>query len=144
MKIDITPIIETANETDKLILKWREIPAFYVVKLANGEVFSTKFSPKELDEFCPNKTVSEMLQGWENRFIELHKQYTDAVSTGIHPLWTHTAKVMEKTHPFLPEKWTGKYEEVDLQMTKSQIKYFSEEAERLKLQFGKMQFVKIC
>ena len=140
MKIDINPVIEKANDIDYICLEMRGIDALYVVRLANGDNYSTKWDDKELAEFCPNRSVSEMLISWEETIKRRYTEAVKAYETGIHPTWKRNSKVL---HP-ITQIWTGKYMEVDYLMTKSECEGWKREAEKLTKEFGKLSLVKIC
>lgn len=148
MIIDIEPKIRVANETEKIILEMREIPALYVVLTSDGKEHTVQFDPKRLDEFLPSRTVSETLKNWQENIIETIAEYKKAVETNIHPWWTATKKTMIHYpqfagHPELEYRWNGKYHEAPLEMTKSQSRFFQSEIKRMEAISGEMTFVKI-
>jgi len=85
MTIDITPTLEVANDLDAQCIKMREIDALYVIRLRNGEDYTTKFDLKSLDEFQPNKKVSEMMASWRDNILRRIKIYTKALKYNQHP-----------------------------------------------------------
>jgi len=65
MTIDIKPNIKLATDTAiNLALKVYDKP-LYCVEKEDGTQFSATFNPEQLENFCPSKTVSEMLTSWE-------------------------------------------------------------------------------
>jgi ribosomal protein L31 len=142
MKIDINPVLRQTTPTEKIILEMRGILCLYVVLTHDGNEYSVQFDEKSLSEFCPSRTVSEMLKSWETGFKRQIAEYQKALKTNIHPYWTHTAKVMiDKGKSW--ERWNGRYEEVPLEMDKSQRVFFQSEIDRLKAKSGPLTFVKI-
>jgi uncharacterized Fe-S center protein len=142
MKIDIQPVIETADKTDRICIDMREIEALYVIRLASGINYTSKFSKKELDEFCPNKTVSEMIQAWEESILRRHAEAVEAVATGLHPTWTFERPIMAVT-PNGFEYPTKQTETVRSQLDRNGKANYRREARTLAEEMGKMTFVKI-
>ncbi|MDG1950094.1 MAG: hypothetical protein P8J32_04760 [bacterium] len=65
MKADIQPITKLATDLGiNLALDTYDHP-LYAIERADGTQLTTTFSPQELDNFCPSKTVSEMMASWE-------------------------------------------------------------------------------
>jgi hypothetical protein len=148
MKIDIKPNIRTANETEKVIIEVREIPALYNVLTSDGNPFSVMFDDKSLAEFVPSRTVSEMLKNWEEGINRQLNLYKNSIKQNIHPYWTRTAKTMVHYPqyagtPELEYRWNGKYHDEPVQMTKEQIKFFQKEVERLEKIKGPLTFEKV-
>lgn len=139
MKIDMKPLIETANETDRIVLEMRKIEALYVVRTKNWEELTVKFDKKGLDEFLPERNISDMLLKWEAGFIRNYDELMDALHEGIHPWFKNKEEIL---HP-ITEQPTGKYKDVDRPLTKSEAKSFLKQAEEIKQKFGKLTFVKI-
>ena len=81
MKIDIDPIIEEGNKTDKICLEMRGLDAFYVIRLANGKDYTVKFESDRLAEFQPKETVSQMMAEWEEN---IQRRYKEALR---HPVF---------------------------------------------------------
>ena len=141
MKIDIEPIIERANHIDRIVIDVREIEALYVVRLASGKDYTVKWEKKEMDTFCPNKTVSVMIQQWEEGILRRHAEAVEAVKTGLHPTFTVTRLV---THPnSVVPVYPHKTESVPQQLDYYGKKNFKRVIKDLELEFGKMTFVKI-
>lgn len=140
MKIDIEPRIEIADEFHRIVLDTREIPALYVIRLANGEDFSVKFEHDEMQSFLPSKTVSETIKMWEEGIIRQCEIYKKSIETGIHPCWKSSRKIINP----ITQIWTGRYEECDYIMNKSEIESFQRLLELTEKKLGKMEFVKIC
>jgi hypothetical protein len=141
MIIDVTPVIEAANDFDRTCIDMREIDALYVVRLANGKDFSVKWDLKELKTFLPKRTVSEMLKIWEeglHRNLEIAK---NSVETGLHPTWTTKSEIMRTIGDM--NFGTGKFEEVPKPLTNSQTVYFKFKIVKLEAELGKMVFVKL-
>jgi hypothetical protein len=147
MKIDIQPIVELADKFDRICIDMREIEALYVVRLSNGKNYTTKFSKKELDEFLPNKNVSEMLVAWEENINRRHAEAVEAVKSGLHPTQTFERPIMYKGTTIdgkayeLPTKET---ETVRSQLDRYGKANYRREAKDLAEQMGKLSFVKIC
>jgi hypothetical protein len=139
MKIDIDPILEKAEGFKRVVLETREIPRLYVVRLASGVDYSVEFDDKSIAEFQPNKTVSEMINSWEEGLQREYDMYCKAVETGIHPSWKSQKKVL---HP-ITGTWTGKCEEVDYIMNKGEIEGMKVMIGRAKAKLGKLSFVQI-
>lgn len=141
MKIDIEPIIEKANDIDRIVINMREIEALYVVRLANGKDYTTKWAKKEMDTFCPNKTVSQMIQQWEEGILRRHAEAVEAVKTGLHPTFTTTRLVTYPNSdvPIYPHKTVTEPQQLDYYGKKN----FKRVIQDLELEFGKMSFVKI-
>ena len=109
MKIDIQPNIEKASDLDSICIDARCIDALYVVRLADGSDYTTKFDNKSLEEFQTNKTVSEMLASWEENIILRYNTAMEAVKTRIHPTRTFEREIMREIgHGH--EIGTGKFE----------------------------------
>jgi hypothetical protein len=143
MKIDVTPVIEQADETDAICIQMREIEALYVVRLANGKNHTTKFSKKELDEFQPSKTVSQMMDEWEKGIVKRHTIAKKAIESGLHPTNTFERPIMMVT-PSGHEFNTGKSERIRCELNDYQREYYQKEILDREAEFGKMIFVKIC
>ena len=148
MKIDIKPKIKLASPLEKVILEMREIPALYAVYTSDGKEYSTQWDEKSLAEFCPNRTVSEMLKNWQDGFLSQIEQYKKAVETNTHPFWTSTVKTMVHYpqyagHPELEYRWNNKYHEEPAEMTKAQNRFFQSEIKKFEAISGELTFVKI-
>jgi len=148
MKIDINPKQRLATETEKIILEMREITHLYEVLTSDGKEFSVQWDDKSLAEFCPNRTVSEMLKSRQQGFIDKIELYKKAVESNIHPWWTNTKKTMVhypqySGHPELEYRWNGKYHEEPAEMTKAQNRFFQAEIKNLESISGKLTFQKI-
>lgn len=146
MKIDIQPVIETADKTDRICIDMREIEALYVIRLASGINYTSKFSKKELDEFVPNKTVSEMIQAWEESIVRRHAEAVEAVKTGLHPTWTFERPIMYKGTTITGEAYevpTRQTETVRCELDRYGKANYRREARTLADEMGKMTFVKI-
>jgi hypothetical protein len=63
MIIDIEPKIQIGNPM-QLILKMRDIDAFYVIKHENGDDFSVMFTNEEFKKFIPSSILSTQLLSW--------------------------------------------------------------------------------
>ena len=141
MKIDIEPIIEKADEYHRIILDVRGIEALYVVRLANGKDYTVEWEKKEMDTFCPKRTVSEMIQAWEESITRRHAEALEALRTGLHPTYTVTRLV---THPNSEVPvYPHKTETVPQQLDYYGKRHFKAVAKSLEAEFGKMTFVKI-
>ena len=90
MIIDIEPIEMKADEFYSVALKERNLECFYCFLLQNGDQYSTMFEPKEMELFCPSKTVSEMMNNWEESIQREYEKYAKAVKTVKHPFWRKT------------------------------------------------------
>lgn len=143
MKIDLIPTVEQADERDRICIDMRNIEALYVVRLANGENWTTKFSKKELDEFQPSKTVTEMMNEWEENIIRRIAIIDEALETNLHPTFTFERKIEIEYKPGFPV-WTGKTEIVRCELTKEEQLSFMKDKAKLTKQLGKMSFIKIC
>jgi hypothetical protein len=143
MKIDITPIVEVAGHVDAICIEMREIEALYVVRLANGKDYTTKWDKKELESFQPSKTVSQMIKEWEDGIIRRYEIAKNALETGLHPTDTFERPIMIKTpHGF--EYPSGKTERVRCELTSYEEKHFKREMVDREAEFGKMTFIEIC
>ena len=148
MEIDIKPKLRLANEREKTILEMREIPALYNVLTSDGKEFSVMWDDKSLAEFCPSRTVSEMLKSWQQGFIDKIELYKKSVELNIHPWWTVTKKTMVHYpqyagHPELEYRWNGKYHEAPYEMTKAQNRFFQSEIKKFEAINGELTFEKI-
>ena len=141
MKIDIEPIIERANHIDRIVIDVREIEALYVVRLASGKDYTVKWDKKEMDTFCPNKTVSVMIQQWEEGILRRHAEAVEAVKTGLHPTFTTTRLVTHPNSevPVYPHKTVTVPQQLDYYGKNN----FKRVIKDLELEFGKMTFIKI-
>jgi hypothetical protein len=138
MKIDIEPKQRLANETERIIMEMRDVKELFVVKLANGKEHSVKWTRDELAEFCPNRTVSEMLNSWEGSIKSQHELILNALKTGLHPYWTRGVE-NERTG-----NMTGKYKNVPEKLdTYHSRPGFERWEKQLKAQLGKLKFEKI-
>jgi len=147
MKIDITPIIELGEGTNRIAIDMRNISGLYVFRLANGKDYTTLFSPKELEEFQPSKNVSEMIKEWEDNIKRRHETCVKCIETGLHHTNTTIHKVMKNIS--LPngqiiEMPTGETEIRPVVLRKDWIDSYKNEARELAEQFGKISFIKIC
>ena len=141
MKIDVNPRIVEANEIQKLMLELRGIDCLYIVCLANGCEYTVTWTRKELDEFCPNKTVSEMLKTWEEGIKRQHDLYVSSLETGLHPYHTKIIQIELPKNSYSFAK--PKFETVPIELTKQSKEYFTKAVEKLKQQFGELYLVKI-
>jgi hypothetical protein len=147
MKIDLTPKLEQANDTDAICIKMRDIEALYVIRLANGKDYTTKFSKKELDEFQPNKTVSEMISIWEKGIKRRYDIAKNAIETGLHPHRTFERPIMISGTNIKGEVWeipSGKTERVRSNIDSYEKRSFKREMNDREMEFGSMVFIKIC
>lgn len=142
MTIDVQPVIEKANDLDAQVLKMREIEALYVVRLASGKDYSTHFDKKSLAEFQPNKTVSEMLESWEETFKRRHAEAVDTIKTGVHPFRTFERDIMAK-YKGGGEYKTGETETVPSKIDTYERRHFKYVIKDMEKCFGKLTFVKI-
>jgi hypothetical protein len=143
MKIDIEPIIEKADKIDRICIDMREIDALYVVRLANGKDYTVKWCRKELESFCPNRTVSEMLQSWEETILRRHAEAVEAVESGLHPTRTFERPIMVVT-PSGYEYPSKENETVRSELDRYEKAHFRFVARTLAEEFGKLSFIKIC
>jgi len=141
MKIDVKPRIVEANDIQKLMLELRGIDCLYIVCLANGSEYTVTWTRKELDEFCQNKTVSEMLKSWEESIKRQHDLYVSSLETGLHPYHTKDIKIKLPNNSYSFAK--PKFETVPINLTKETRKYFTQQVANLKEQFGELYLVKI-
>lgn len=88
MIIDIEPKIELAKGLDAIVIDTIGHEHLYVFRTKDGEDFSAKFNDKDFNEFCPNKTVSEMIKSWEEGLINQLEVAKRVVETNEHPTWT--------------------------------------------------------
>lgn len=140
MKIDIDPIIQPANELEKAVIEMREIEALYVVKLANGKEYTVQWDKKGLAEFQTSRTVSEMLQIWEDGIRNRYEVAKGALATGLHPL--HTVK-RQLFYPGTEIPMADKFETVPKQLDWYEKRYFKLEMKDREQEFGKLTFHKI-
>ena len=129
MKIDITPIIEVANELEAICLQYRNIDALYKFVYPNGEDLSTMFDAKSLSEFRPSITVSEMINIWEEGILRRYAEALEAVKTKLHPTETFEREITTKfigKDGIEREFPTGKTETVRVVMDEYQIKYYEQ------------------
>jgi beta-galactosidase/beta-glucuronidase len=134
MKVDIEPIVEQAVDIDAIALDMRNEPFFYIVRLANGDDYTVKWTRKEIQEFQPSKTVSQMIKEWEESILRRYEEAKTALETNLHP--TRTEQVLDflkrptgETRP----KVLDRYEKA----------HFNRVMGDMKKQFGSMVFVKI-
>lgn len=128
MKLDIKPIIEKATEEMAWILKGREIEELYVVRRANGEDHTIMWTLKDLEEFLPNRKVSEVMLDWEESNTREIERCRLAISTKKHPTFTSESKEGVIT----PRK-----------LDKYDIAGFRKSLERALVRAGKLTLVKI-
>jgi len=144
MEIDITPTTEAATELQETIISSRGIDCLYQVKLASGEPHTVQFDAKSLDEFQPKRTVSEMIQIWEDGIKDKIDTYTNALKINQHPTnkkWVESGefkwKYGSKVPVFIETDEPAELDDYDRKGFKLHI-------HRLNEQKGKMQFIKIC
>ena len=144
MRIDIEPTLEVANDFDAQCIKMREIDALYVVRLANGDDYSTKFDLKSLDDFQPKRTVSEMMTSWRDNILRRIKIYTKALKYNQHPtqkkLNVDTGRTIRRYGETVPVMEYGDDPE---ELTDEQRKYFKSFIHELTEEKGSMELVKI-
>lgn len=146
MKIDVTPIIEQADDWHRTVIDARELEALYVVRLANGKDYTTEWDKKGLTEFLPKRTVSEMLHEWEEGIKRRYAEAVEALRTGLHPTFTVVRHIMYKGTTITGEPYeakTGKTEIVPQQLGKYGKENFKRIKKDLKEEFGTLSFVKI-
>lgn len=143
MKIDVEPKLIQDNSYWNGIIELRGIKALYFFELANGDRQTVMFDGKSLDEFQPNRTVSEMISIWEDNFVRLLEEATTALKTGLHP----ERKKMVGTNQFT-RKWG---EEVEIMVESDEpdelddydIAYFKSVIKRVGPKLGSISFLKI-
>ena len=140
MEIDIIHSTRSATALERLIMETYNQKVRYVVLDKNGEEYTVQFDVKSLKEFCPKKTVSEMLTIWEDGIKRQIQLYEDSLKTKEHPYHTQiqyyyvveSGRVIERLME-IPKQ----------NMRKDSQQYFQKELERLKHKDGKMSFVLI-
>ena len=139
MKIDIEPVIEKANELDRICMDMRGIDALYVIRYANGKDCTVKWSRAEIATFVPNSTVSEMIERWEQGTIDRYNEICKTLETGLHPTWTKSVPVLDSRG-----NKTGRYNTVPESIdTYHQRSGWERQKSQVAEQFGKLTFVKI-
>lgn len=140
MRIDLNPYVRRASPLEQTIMEIREISSLYVCLTSDGNEFTVQWDSKSLELFCPSRSVSEMLQSWQDGLIREYQLLVNSVNSGIHPYHTKREQVL---HP-ITNLWTGKWlENQPLNMTKSTSKVFERRIEELKLITGPLTFVEI-
>jgi len=131
MKIDITPVkISAPTPAAKLRMEIYERPLF-AVQRANGEICTVDFDPKSLDEFLPNRNVSQVLQDWEDNHQRRILHLKDCLEKGIHPHWERDVETEDGN--ILKDQ--------DVPLTASQKLFWETELATLRAQSGKLTFV---
>jgi hypothetical protein len=134
MKIDVEPIVEKAEGIDVTILKLRNESSYYVIRLANGNNYTVKWTLKELEEFQPNKTVSEMIKSWEENILRRYEVAKTALETGLHP--TRRLEVLDQF-----KRPTGEIVKKPLDLYEKAG--FKREMTDREKEFGSMKFIRI-
>lgn len=133
MEIDVTPIIEKASGVDKALIEMYDMECLYVFNCENGERYSRVMTQKDLDEFVPSKSVSEIITQWEEGIDRRLGVALRAAETGLHPIFKDDVTDDEGNV-------TGS---VPRPLTEDGIINFKREAEDLKEQLGEIKFVKL-
>jgi len=141
MNIDIQPTIEQANDLDAQILSTRGIEALYVVRLHSGEDYTTHFDKQSLAGFQPKRTVSEMMNSWEETFRRRHAEATATLKSGDHPTRTFEREIIEQMQGFTRN--TGRFETVKSKIDKYERAYYKSVVVDMTNCFGNLEFVKI-
>lgn len=139
MKIDINPNVERATGLDLIAIDVMGHDYLYVVRTANGEDFTVKFKEKDFNEFQPNKTVSEMMEIWEQGLVNQLEVAKRVVETNEHPTWTQPVyENVEYNGRVVKKKIIG-----EKPYKLSSTTNFQLTVERISKQLGKMTFVKL-
>src|SRR3546814_758168 len=84
MIIDVEPIVEKATGIWRIACDLYQEPRF-VVKQENGKFYSAVFTQREIDNFVPSKTASEMLTAWETGIARRYDTFMMQLETGLMP-----------------------------------------------------------
>lgn len=136
MRIDYVTECRPATHLEKVAMDIYGQHQTYEILTCDGKSFSVSWNFKSLDEFLPNRVVSEVLKEWQNNFIRLIELYTECLKFNEHPHWTTTQ------HYYMPFFKEHTFERPQ-QMTKSQRQYYQSEIERLNIIKGELKFVAI-
>lgn len=148
MIIDVEPTVELATDMWRIVCDTYSEPRF-VVKQENGEHFTTVFSPKELNEFIPRLTVTEMLKRWGDGVNRKIKEYENILSRGwlLKPQPIMVCDLFSREVVHLQEKrevyWVKVYRELETPLDKYEKAFYNRELGRLKAQQGKLTLVKM-
>lgn len=88
MTISETPSILFADATTTLIMRWRNVPYFYVFwESVTGAEITIRFEEKELIEFRPKDKIQDFKEIAKRHFRARHGQYATAniVFSRIYP-----------------------------------------------------------
>ena len=128
MKIDIQPKVERATGIDLIAIDHMNAGPTYVVRTANNEDYTVHFCEDSLDKFQPRRTVSEMMEIWEEGLKRQLKEAEKVVKTGNHPTWTNSVWDGDKLIGYEPYKL-------------SDTTIYQKKIVELKKKIGKMKFV---
>ena len=148
MIIDIEPKEEVATGMWRIVCDTYSESRF-VVKQENGESFTAVFSPKELSEFIPRLTVSEMLERWEDGVNRKIKEYEEILSRGwlLKPQPIMVSDIFLKEEVHLQEKrevyWVKIYRDLETPLDEYELEFYKRELEREKAKQGKLTLVKM-
>lgn len=144
MEIDIKPTFEKAKGFDATCIESREIDALYVFRTFEGVDYTVKFDKKGLDEFQPNRTVSEVMKTWETNIDLRIKEIKKAIRTKKHP---YLKKMVESETEFTYQYGTKRPKLIESDeyqdLHDSDIKSYKDSLDNLALQSGKISFIKI-
>lgn len=136
--------IVQASELDQYIMETYGYDALYLFRYADGSEASVKFTPPQMEEFQPNRSVSEMMEIWRDGMSRRREHYEQSLAEGFHPYWSTTRKAKATDLITKKEIFVGHAEyEFRHQITKSQREFFEREIERLKVKEGDLICEKI-
>jgi len=144
MKIDVTPTEYQSNDYYETIIKSRGIPELYVVQTQSGENYTVLWEKKDLDEFQPKRTVSEMMKSWEETLQRRYDEAFKMVQTKRH-LTLKVWSTRNVPHEYIPGRMVEEdYETNEFRrLDKYDIAHQKHQMEKLLPKLGKMVFARI-
>ena len=141
MKIDINPTIQQATAEEKMILDIYNQSCYYIFYSSDGESVSVKFSPKTLEEFIPNKTVSQVMEMWQEGYKRQYEEAVHALEVGLSPWRTKSVyKDIVKYGHVVDKEYIG---EEPAPLTDDGRKHYEGVVSKLSKKLGQISFVKI-
>jgi len=133
-----------ATELQQYVMQTYDYHAMFHFRYADGTSASVEFTPPQLEAFQPNRSVSEMMQIWQDGMTKRREHYEQSLAEGFHPYWSENrrARATDLITKKVVEVGFAEYE-FRHPINKSHREFFEREIERLKVREGTMICEKI-